>query len=324
MQSASEFFHPPGTAHRWNESHYVDGVDESGELAFFFRVGFMPNRDLVNWWGYVISDDRVYWHRDEDIPPSAVHGLVVRRDSFEFRMLPTDSPNEWHLEFEGLMTTNDVSNHEAMLADDGDRREMSFEVTSTPRHHPFHYSRGEWTESGASDRFELATTVGGSLESEERTLSFSGTGERDHSWGPREWFYDRLNHFWGAGSFEDGSAYNCLIAPTTGEEPDIVNGFWFDGNEATAVTGVQIDSDSGLGAETADDWRLGSSPELKVILELPESERVVCVSPRKTTPIPVGSGDTDIAFPRSVAKQRLANDKRGVGWVEHTYPISSS
>ncbi len=321
MHTKDEFFHAPGTAERWNESHYLDIVDRDNDVYLYTRIGFHPNQDLANLWAYVVANDRIYWDRWDEISLDNVHGLVIREDDFRFEMLPTSTMGEWSLAFEGPLLSAPADAYEDILADEGPRTDVSFDFTTTARHEPFLYSRGGWDEPDDSDRFELATTNAGTVTVDGQQHDVSGPGERDHSWGPRNWFYESLNHLWASASFADGTAFNVMLTNANDAEPTVFNGFWFDGDETTALSRVRVTGDPPLGAETTDAWRHGDPPILTLELEWTEGSTEVEIEPLVHAPVFTGRGDFELAFPRSAARHSTTDGQSGVGWIENTCPL---
>jgi hypothetical protein len=114
---------------------------------------------------------------------------------------------------------------------------VSVELVAESRHDPFYYSDGEtFPVSEDADRYEAATRVEGTANvgDGEDKHGFEDFGERDHSWGRREWVGE-AEWLWISGAFEDGTAFNHLSFWLS-EYPDqrIINGFWYDGDETPA------------------------------------------------------------------------------------------
>ncbi len=105
-------------------------------------------------------------------------------------------------------------------------------------------------------------------------------GERDHSWGPRDWF--AMDWCWCSGRFEDGSAFNLtrlLGVPYR-------NGFWFDGTAAVPLSDVSLRSDPAFEPGTARAWSRGEiTPEVQFDLTWSDGGTVIEVDPFATTPI---------------------------------------
>ena len=324
METADEFFHEPTDEEYWSESHYLDVIDRDGDIAFHTRVGFYPNQDAANVFAYLIADETVYWVREESVAPSDTHGLVAGTDDWTFRMLPVEPSREWNVAVEGDVKKASADDPEAVLSGDGETTKMEVELTAKSRHDPFYYSDGEtFPLSDDADRYEVATRVEGNAAVERKERDFSGVGERDHSWGRREWTGD-AEWLWISGGFEDGTAFNHLSF-WLAEYPDqrMINGFWYDGEKTHPITDAEIDEEPGFGEETTRDWLCGGTvPEVTVNLEWDGGSMSIVADIDATTPVDwVDEGDGQRAvLNRSPTRQtRTSEDGEvdGAGFLEN-------
>lgn len=321
MRQVDEFFHRPGEETYWSESHYFDGIDTGGDIALHGRVGFYPNRTRANVFFYLITDDTVYWVRDEAIPPEDTHGLVVREDDWTLALQPRDPGEEWRVTFEGTVTETPADDPAAVLAGGGSESTLSVECTLESRHDPFYYSDGEtFPDRERFDRYEVATRVDGTATVDGRETAFSGVGERDHSWGRRMWAGD-AEWLWISGGFEDGTAYNHNTF-WLAEHPDerMINGFWFDGETRHALTDATVRETPGFGPETTRAWMTGESvPEVRMELTWDGGTTTIAVDPVVTTPLDWVNEDRGqrAVLNRATTTQRRDGAVSGVGFLEN-------
>ncbi|MFT4948406.1 MAG: hypothetical protein ACI9CA_000526 [Natronomonas sp.] len=321
MRQVDEFFHTPGEERYWSESHYFDATDEDGNIALHGRVGLYPNRSQANVFFYLITEDTVYWVRDETIPPERMHGLVVRDDEWTLAMEPLDPGQEWRVTFEGTVTETPADDPGAVLAGRGDESTLSAGFTVESRHDPFYYSDGEtFPDREQFDRYEVATRVDGTATIDGRRTPFSGVGERDHSWGRRRWAGD-AEWLWVSGAFEDGTAYNHNTFWLT-DHPDgrMINGFWFDGETRHALTDATVSETPAFGPETTRAWMNGESvPDITMELTWNEGTTTIEVDPAVTTPLDWVNRDRDqrAVLNRATTTQRRDGAVSGVGFLEN-------
>lgn len=309
-----EFFHRPGGEEYWSESYYLDFVGE--DVQGHARIGFYPNRGRASLWVYVFDGEDVYGIRDEEIPPAATHGLTVRRDSWEFAMLPDEVGTEWTVEFEGR--TKRYASPDGVLSGNGEAAHLSLRLTTTGRHDPYLFSEGPyWGDGDDSDRYEQATTVEGEVTIDGRETEFAGPGERDHSWGPRRWAGD-TEWLWISGAFQDGTAYNHVSAWAAGTDERVINGFWFDDGEHRPLTGAEVAAAPAFGPETARDWMAGDAPTIELAFEWDGGETAIEAEPFATTPIDWIDEDQGRhgVLNRSVSRQER-DGVSGTGFVEN-------
>lgn len=316
MAATDEFFHEPTDERYWSESHYLDFVGE--DVQGHARIGFYPNQETANVWAYLLDGEAVYWIGEESVPLSTVHGLLVREDDWTYGMVPDEVGEQWTVTWEGTATKS--TSPADLLAGRGEPATVDVEFTTRTKHDLFYYSDGaDWPQDGDADRYEVASRVEGTAELDGRTVSFEAPGERDHSWGTRRWAGD-AEWLWISGAFEDGTAYNHMNAWLT-EHPGerFVNGFWYDGDETSAITDASVRATPEFGRETAREWSAGDAPGLELDLAWDGGSTTVAVEPFATTPLDFVDEEREqrALFNRSAARQETEDGVSGVGWLEN-------
>lgn len=330
MEARHEFFHAPGDGEFWSESHYLDVVGD--DVAAHARIGFYPNRDTANVFAYLLdgldADATVYRLRDDAVALDHVHGLTVDAPDLRFEMVPERVGRDWRVAFGGRAAR--CTGAEAVVASAGEPVEVDVELTTRARHEPFRYSRGtDWPGGETEDRYEVATRVEGAARigvgdgDPDRTFELNGPGERDHSWGRRDWTDGEW--LWISGAFDDGTAYNHLSAWPAGHgpsemDPVITNGFWFDGDETHAITDATVGADPVFGAPTGSEWmETGAAPDIDLTLSWAGGSADLTVSPGATTPVDwadEGTGHRAV-LNRSPSVQTRDGGVAGRGWLEN-------
>ena len=321
MRVADEFFHSPGEEAYWSESHYFDAVDTDADVALHGRVGFYPNRGLANVFFYLVTGGTVYWVREEAVDPADTHGLTVDGGTWTLEMVPTDPPREWEVAVEGSVTATPAEDPGAVLAGGGESATLDLACTMTSRHDPFYYSEGEtFPDEPNNDRYEVATKVEGEATVDGEPVAFSGVGERDHSWGRRKWAGD-AEWLWISGAFEDGTAYNHLSFWLAGHPDDrMVNGFWYDGGTAHAITESTVAATPAFGADTARAWMSGDgAPGIEMELVWEGGATTIDVEPFVTTPVDWVDAERGqrAVLNRAGAHQTRDGDVPGAGFLEN-------
>jgi hypothetical protein len=184
---SDEARHTPDADDLWNESYYCDFVQADGSLGGWLRLGLYPNRAVAWWTAWMVRPGQpgicsVDYHAD--VPPG--HDLVTRSPDTGARIeIDLRRPLE---EFRLA-----VSPHSARALDDpadaygdgapgvaGTPAELSLDLTWTTDGSPYHYV--------ATTRYEIPCLVRGSVTIDGETVSVDGQGQRDHSWGVRDWW----------------------------------------------------------------------------------------------------------------------------------------
>lgn len=324
MEIADEFFHEPSNQYYWSESHYLDVIDPDSGIAVHTRIGFYPNQGNANCWIYIYqpASETFYWDRAESIPLSNVHGLTAQTEKWRFSMQPDSPPETWSVTVTGTLFETPVDESSNILSTTG--AQTSVDLTMDVRQHSpiFYYSDGAVFSSDTnSDRYEVATTVNGHLKVGENTpISFSGPGERDHSWGTRNWVGD-AEWLWISGGFEDGTAYNHLTFwPRDDREQRMINGFFYDGKENHPLTDATVIETPQFSPSTAEAWVDGDiTPTMEMDFVWDGGETTIEVEPVVTTPLTWNDPENNqrAVLNRSASTQVRDTNIPGVGFLEN-------
>lgn len=174
-----EGFRPqtPGDDEDWSESLYFNFHDRDADLTAFMRIGLRPNRDLKEAFLFIMTENMVCGTRSA-VPSEGDH-LEVGGLSFR------PEGGGWRILFNGQL---------ASMTEDGPIPiEADLDVLWTPLNEEFDYRRcvDERSErlaaSVASEHIEQYGEAVGALTLGEGRQRIRGLGERDHSWGVRDW-----------------------------------------------------------------------------------------------------------------------------------------
>jgi hypothetical protein len=190
------------TAHPlWNESWYFDFHDADGSFGGYVRLGLYPNLGVSWFWACVAGRDRqlviVY---DHEAP-------LPRRDELEVRAsaLWTDvaclEPLERfsvQLEAFGLGLDDPAEMYGRMR---GDRVPLGLDLEWETDGGVFGYPDG-------ITRYEIPCVVHGEVLVGPEKIDFDGFGQRDHSWGVRDWW--SFPWCWFSARLADGERIHCV------------------------------------------------------------------------------------------------------------------
>jgi hypothetical protein len=140
-------------------------------------------------------------------------------------------------------------------------------------------------------------------------IAVEGPGERDHSWGERDWW--AFPWCWTAGRLDDGTAFHASRPFIDGVkfEP----GFVLTPDKGmTPIDRFTVSTDLGdEGLPTSATMELGSL--------------ALDVQPIAHAPVALESPDGRVSrFPRSLCRFREADGRNGVGWTEWLQPPTPS
>jgi hypothetical protein len=153
----------------------------------------------------------------------------------------------------------------------------------------------------AATRYEIPCRVAGTLAVGEQRLAFAGVGQRDHSWGSRDWWAN--DWMWNALHLEDGTHTHTVTIP---ELPGLGVGYVQRAGELreieTATSSEEIAANGLIASAT-----ISSGPD------------------QMTTHIePLAFGDLRLVapdgrlthFPRAMCRVRTDDGRTGCGWIE--------
>jgi hypothetical protein len=154
-------------------------------------------------------------------------------------------------------------------------------------------------------RCEIPCRVSGTLRIGDETLVLSDVpGQRDHSWGVRDWW--SMDWIWSALHFEDESHVHALELRLPGQPPIGIGYIQQPGADLVELTKVVV-------TETIGDDGLVAAADIA----LTPTDSTFTLMPRGHGPLRLVSGDGRVArFLRSWVEATAADGRRGCGWVE--------
>jgi hypothetical protein len=188
IEREDEDYHPFSDEYEWwNESVFYDWYDEDGSNAGHCRIGWHPTQQRVWFWLFLYNGEEWVAIEETRLPSSRLQLPKIRYD------------DGWGLRFsydvkEPLLSGRfEASGFGRVIS--GPRTGLVLPVSAAldvrcigPAH-----SLGQGSVPGHSDaalstnRFEQPILVDGRYSIGEDARSIRGRGERDHSWGPRDW-----------------------------------------------------------------------------------------------------------------------------------------
>jgi hypothetical protein len=291
--------HPPGPEPLWNESYYFDFAADDGSVGGYVRIGFYPNLGTIWYWACVVGRDRdLVTVIDHEVPlPSSQQSLEIRTTG-----LWADHTCETPLEHFSLgleafgVGVDDPA--EVYGRFHGDQVPIGFDLEWETDGEAFLYPPG-------LDRYEVPCFVHGEILLGAETIEFSGHGQRDHSWGVRDWWTP--SWCWNAGWLDDGTRFHAVTLLTPGLDwsvgyvqppggvPEPIGGFSVD--HAVGDEGIPKEIRLQLDDLAIDAEPLGWAPVLLVDPEGRQSR-----------------------FPRGMIALADDRGRHGMGWIEFNQP----
>lgn len=303
LTAGDESLHPPGPEKLWNESYYFDFAAPDGSVGGYVRLGLYPNWDRAWYWACVVRPgEPLVLVADNAAPLPAPGQASLRTAAITADQAITDP-------LRAARVTLDAT--AAVLADPADAYASPSSTSLAGAPQVRLALDLEWVTAGGVypykdlPRYEIPCAVSGTVTVGADTLAISAFGERDHSWGERDWW--RLSWLWSSGRLDDGTAFHGMQANI---------GFALPWPSFTVSAADGLGHRAGFGAETefgADDLPARS---LLTLAGVP-----VTATPAAFAPVAMISPDGQEArFPRAMCRFEAADGRAGYGWTEWHQP----
>jgi hypothetical protein len=229
----TDIIHGFGNELDWNESFYFSLYDKENDILSFMRIGLKPNRRIQELFCFFIMPDNSLVGKKEHegyaLFPSVCAGGLT------FMILQPEK--RWRLLYDGeLMKFSGTSKTPVKVQFD-----LIFETLNPV----FNYREcvsGEKeaiSKTVASEHLEQFGKITGLLVLEGKEYCIHGLGERDHSWGVREWTAPKM-WAWLNCQFNEKCALNVTKLVMGNMEIDA--GYFFDGTSNRPVVKAKINT----------------------------------------------------------------------------------
>ena len=310
VQPDDEARHTPDGENLWNESYYCDFVRADGSMGGWLRLGLYPNRQVAWWTTWIVWPDRPgLCSADYTAPVPPGDGLVSESDGQRIDIDLRRPLEEFRLAASAPARIIDPP--EQVYADgeqSGEPAQLDLDLTWTTDGVPYHYD--------LTTRYEIPCLVTGTVTIDGETFAVDGQGQRDHSWGVRDWW--AFGWCWCSVRLEDGTRVH--LADIRMGIPDMPVFFGYiqkpgqpgepgEMHPATALTVSEDLGQHGFPSKGRIDITAGEPLGLEV------------------TPVAFGPvllrNDEDgrvSRFPRAMIACRTDDGRTGAGWIEWNQP----
>lgn len=297
VRAADEGRHPPGPERFWGESYYMDFVTDDGSLGGYVRVGWYPNLGVV-WWTTAIvePEGRTVMSVSFDAPGTSTTSAQGPNYSVDLEF-PT--PVEV-LRLKADALGESFADGVAVYREErGEPVRLGLDLAWHTDGMPFHYD--------STTRYEIPCLVEGAVLLGDRTVTVRGQGQRDHSWGERDWW--SFGWCWMAARLNDGTRVHAVDARIPGL--NVAFGYLQD-RTGTLVALTSAKVTEHLGPE-------GLPTQVRSILE--DGLLELAIEPLAFGPLVLVSPEGQVArFPRAMARFSEPGGRTGLGWIEWNQP----
>jgi hypothetical protein len=291
-----EVAHTATTEPLWSESWYADFVDAAQGLGGWLRLGLIPNQQTA-WFHALLCGPDLPTVAVVDVEiPLRADPWVVHTDAIEFGHSASAPLQTYRVDLRarGHAYTDPAA---LLRGEPGTPVDVTMELAWTTDGTPYRYR--------LTTRYEIPCTVSGSVTVNGTRYSFDSVpGQRDHSWGVRDWW--SMDWMWSALHLDDGTHLHGVNIRIPGV-PAVSVGYAQDrdGNltELQTVSHGEVFGDNGL-------------PE-SARLSLDPGGVTANLDVRGNAPVGLVAVDGRVSqFPRAWVSVSTGDGHRGVGWVE--------
>ena len=322
VSPSDEGRHPPTDEDLWNESYYCDFVDTAGAgtpgesgpaLGGWLRLGLYPNRKVAWWTTWIVRPGlpgvcSVDYHAP--VPPG--DGLVSAserlgrveidlRDPLVAFRLAADAAAELIATPESVYDAAASPGSSATTPGATPTR-LGVDLTWTTDGVPYHYD--------VTTRYEIPCLVSGTVTVGEETYTVRGHGQRDHSWGVRDWW--AFGWCWCSLRLDDGTRVHLAHIRVPGFPAFF--GYVQTPGAVHPATALDVTEDVG---------EHGFPTRARIDIEAaPAHSLGIDVTPVAFGPVLLRNEDDGRTsrFPRAMVRCRADDGREGSGWIEWNQP----
>ncbi|MFX0179772.1 MAG: hypothetical protein ACFE78_06250 [Candidatus Hodarchaeota archaeon] len=175
---ADEYLHPPTKEIKWRESYYFNWVDLKNKISGFSTVGIVPNENRREMVFFLFLEDKKEIYYKQPLLESYEENIELMLQDKRLSYSLIKPFKLWHISYNS--------------------RKLKFDISFKTRFPTYYFgldSSASWQQ-----HFEASGIIEGNLKLHgEVNIKVKGFGQRDKSWGYRDWHqFDK----WYAGHFQ--------------------------------------------------------------------------------------------------------------------------
>jgi thiamine kinase-like enzyme len=295
-EPGDEVPHEPGSEQLWNESWYFDAVSADGSLGVYVRIGLYPNLEACWYTAFVCRPGGPAVAVVDFEAPLPDAGLRISIPALEADHVCETPLQRFHVVLEA---TGEAHADQAapLRGESGDDVPVALDLVWE--------TDGEAYAYRVTTRYEIPCSVSGSVRvGDTRVELRQAPGQRDHSWGPRDWW--SMDWVWSAGHLDDGTRIHAVELRL----PDAPR---FGLGYVQSPGGELVEPDRvAASEETSADGLITAA---RLALEPPGLE--LDVEPLAFGALRLVAPDGRVShFPRAMCRLRTGDGRGGLGWVE--------
>jgi hypothetical protein len=291
-----ESAHTPADEPLWNESWYADFADAAQGFGGWIRLGLIPNQQTAWLHALLCGPGLPTVAVVEFEVPLPADPWAVRTGAIDFTHSAVEPLRTYRVALRG--PGQSYVDPAGLLRDEpGAPADVEIELEWTTDGTPYQYR--------VATRYEIPCTVTGSVTVDGRRYTLDAVpGQRDHSWGARDWW--SMDWLWSALHLDDGTHVHGVDLKIPGIPPMSVG---YVQDRSGTVTELQTISPT----QTFD----ADGLPVTATLALNPGGITATVEVRGHAPLRLVAKDGRVSqFPRVWATVSTDDGRSGVGWLE--------
>lgn len=290
-----ELAHDPTAEPLWSESWYADFANPAQGLGGWFRLGLIANEQKAWVHTLLCGPEMPTVALDAQVPLPA-DPWQLRADAFELGHAATTPLQAYRVDLRARGQA--YPDPSALLrGEPGTPVEMTVNLVWATDGVPYKYR--------LTTRYEIPCTVSGTVTVDDTEYRLDSVpGQRDHSWGVRDWW--SMDWIWSAIHLDDGTHLHGVNIRIPGAPAFSIG---YTQSADGALTELQT-------VDSRESFRANGLP-ISTILTLNPGEITADLDVRGHAPVRLTAADGRVSqFPRAWATVKVADGRNGVGWVE--------
>ncbi|KAF1809144.1 hypothetical protein P152DRAFT_476708 [Eremomyces bilateralis CBS 781.70] len=296
--------HPPGKEHFWQESYYMDFADLSQGIGGYVRLGVDPARNRTWYTAVLAGPGRPSVAIVDFHAPLPDADMNIKASDFESKQKVNDPLKSYTVTVKG--TARSYADPSMLLQKDWDTLgkpvPVTLDLTWVSDGTPYKYR--------ITTRYEIPCLITGSISIGSETIKLDAVpGQRDHSWGARDWW--SADWVWSALHLDEKTHIHGLdLRVPSG--PRLSLGYVQNAPKEQKITELS----SNLCEEAFHDNGLTSTATWTIKSEGME-DIVANMEILGHGPLRLEADDGRVAlFPRAWGKIKTEDGREGVAWAE--------